>query len=534
MFAAERIPYKETNCFTKIVTDYLNGEEKLQPFYSFYPDLDGIRNAIEKKSKQKTDRQALVNVLKDQYQDLQINKAVKTNIEDLLSENTFTVCTAHQPNLFTGPLYFIYKILHAIRLANQLERDLNNYRFVPVFYMGSEDADLDELDHFTVQGKTYRWQTRQKGAVGRMIVDKELTVLIDELDHQLSVERSGKEFTSILKEAFQPGVTIQEATLTLVNSLFGEYGLVVLIADDARLKKLMLPVFEDDLFQNNPGGIVAEASTKLGADYNVQAHPRNINLFYLLDNVRERIEVKDDKFFVHNSVLSFTKDEISKELAEHAERFSPNVILRGLYQENILPNIAFIGGGGEVAYWLQLKPLFDHYRIPFPVILLRNSFLIIEKKQQELISRLSLNTKDLFLSPREILNKLLDAEGKRPALNGELDQLSSIYIQLKALATGVDPTLEKHVEALKTQTISNLLELEKKMLRAERKKHDAIQRQIAKLKQQLFPNNGLQERVENISYYYAKYGREFIRELLASSLGTEHQFTVLRTDKDIS
>jgi bacillithiol biosynthesis cysteine-adding enzyme BshC len=527
MFAAERIPYWKTNCFTKIVTDYLQGEANLQPYYSYSPDLNGIKKAIENKSKQNIDRQTLAEVLNDQYKNIAVDDAVKNNIEKLLSPDTFTVCTAHQPNLFTGPLYFIYKILHAIRLAKQLEKETSGYKFVPVFYMGSEDADLEELDHFSVQGKNYRWQTEQKGAVGRMIVDKDLLTLINELEKQVSVERSGKKFISILRESFQPGNTIQEATLKLVNSLFGKYGLVILIADDARLKKQMLPVFEDDLFDHKPGTIVADVNNKIAKDYNVQAHPREVNLFYLLNNLRERIERKADRFTVINSEYSFTKEEIASELEKHPERFSPNVILRGLYQETILPNIAFIGGGGEVSYWLQLKPLFDHYKIPFPVLGLRNSFLIVERKQAELVSKLQLNTKDLFLNPREILNKLLEAEGKKPELNGELDQVRSIFSKLKEQAIGVDSTLEKHVEALQTQATKSLVELEKKMLRAERKKHEATARQVEKLKQQLFPKNGLQERVENISYYYTKYGAAFIDELLEKSLTIEQQFTVI-------
>lgn len=527
MFAAERIPYTETDCFTKIVTDYLNGEDKLQPFYAYAPTADGIRKAIESKAAQKVDRESLVEVLRDQYNQITTDTTVSRNIEKLLSANTYTVCTAHQPNLFTGPLYFIYKIVHAIRLAEQLKKENPRYEFVPVFYMGSEDADLDELDHFTVQGKTYRWQTPQKGAVGRMIVDKALVQIISELERQLAVEKHGEAFTAILKETFQTGITIQQATLKLVNELFGEFGLVVLIADDARLKKQMQPVFEDDLFLHNPGHIVSGASEKLAGHYNVQAHPREINLFYLLNDIRERIEYSDNTFSVNNSALHFTKEELARELADHPERFSPNVILRGLFQETILPNVAFIGGGGEVAYWLQLKPLFDHYKIPFPVILLRNSFLLIEKKQAGLAAKLQLSAKDLFLPVRELLIRQLEAEGKRPALNGEVNQLKAIFAELKQLATSVDSTLEKHVEALKTQTANHLVELEKKMLRAERKKHEAKERQIEKLKQQLFPGNGLQERTENIGYYYAKFGKEIIHQLLAHSLATEQQFTLL-------
>jgi bacillithiol synthase len=526
MFSAERVAYKKTNCFSRIVEDYLDGTEKLQPFFSFTPTLEGAKAAIKEKQKQNIDRKTLVEVLRNQYKEISISKPVSENIEKLLSENTFSICTAHQPNLFTGPLYFIYKIVHAIKLAGFLKEELPKFDFVPVFYMGSEDADLAELDHFTVKGKTYRWKTKQTGAVGRMLVDKELTGLIDELETQIAVEENGKTFIGLLKESFQPGTSIQTSTLKLVNSLFGDYGLVVLIADEARLKKQMIPVFREDIFEHIPAKLVEKTCTDLGEHYNVQANPRDINLFYLRDDLRERIE-GNSSFSILHSPYTFTRDELLTELNEHPERFSPNVILRGLYQETILPNIIFIGGGGELAYWLQLKQLFENYKIPFPLLVLRNSFLVEEKKHKELAEKLNLKTEDLFLAEAEILNKVIEAEGKKPVLNGQLGELNAVYEKLKHLAADVDVTLLKHVEALQVKASNNLLELERKMLRSERKKHEASKRQVEKLKKELFPANGLQERVENISYYYSKFGKSFIDELLKHSLGFEQEFTVL-------
>jgi bacillithiol synthase len=527
MFSAERISYSETNSFSKIVRDYLDGNENLRSFYSFPPSPDGIEKAVYQKSKQNIDRDILVAVLKNQYLDINSEAAVLSNIEKLLSPVTYTICTAHQPNLFTGPLYFIYKILHAIKLAAHLKQQRGNYDFVPVFYMGSEDADLAELDHFTVQGKRYQWKTGQQGAVGRMTVDNELVKLITGLENQLGVEPHGKEFTSLLKKYFTPGSTIQNSTFQLVNALFGKYGLVVLIADDARLKKQMLPVFEDDLLTHEPAVNVAASCKKLEENYDVQANPRDINLFYLKDNIRERIEEKNGQYSVVNTKLTFSKDEILNELKAHPERFSPNVILRGLFQETILPNIAFIGGGGEIAYWLQLKSVFDHYQVPFPVLVLRNSFLIVEKRHTAAIEKLKLSIRELFLPGREMLDILLDREGKKPKLNGELSELETVFQKLKQQASTIDPTLKQHVDALHAKASNGLLTLEKKMMRAERKKHEALQRQIEKLKRELFPGNGLQERVENFSFYYSEFGADLIAALLQHSLSLEQEFTVL-------
>jgi bacillithiol biosynthesis cysteine-adding enzyme BshC len=442
------------------------------------------------------------------------------------------VCTAHQPNLFTGPLYFIYKILHAIKLANYLKEQLPSFHFVPVFYMGSEDADIEELNHFTVEGKKYEWSANQKGAVGRMLIDKKLIDLIDELALQIGVEFYGIEFINLLRDFYQDGDTIQSATFKLVNCLFGNYGLIVLIADDARLKKMMIPVFKDDLFKETPSFIVEATCKKLSEHYPVQAQPRNINLFYLKNDIRERIIKTGDSFAVYNTDIKFTEQELKLELENYPERFSPNVILRGLFQETILPNVVFIGGGGELAYWFQLKDLFTHYTIPFPVMVLRNSFLIIKDQERNLIEKLELATAKIFKSPLEILNRVIEKEGKMLRLNGELDQISSVYEAMKTMVGTVDTSLVKHIEALKVRSGNQLKEVEKKMLRAERKRHEAKKRQIDKLKQQLFPNNSLQERVENISSFYARQGNDFINELYNHSLELEQKFMILMEGDD--
>jgi len=527
MFAATPIPYELTASFPKIILHYIGQKKELEPYYSFPPSLNGIQQAVQKKQDQKPDRNLLVEVLLQQYNDIDKTDAVIKNISALQSSGTFTVCTAHQPNLFTGPLYFIYKILHAIKLANYLKEQLPSFHFVPVFYMGSEDADFEELNHFTVEGKKYEWATDQKGAVGRMLIDKKIIDLIDELALQIGVEPHGIEFINLLRESYQDGVTIQSATFKMINRLFGNYGLIVLIADDARLKKIMTPVFQDDLFKEEPSSLVEGTCKRLSEHYTVQAYPRNINLFYLKNDIRERIIKTGNSFAVYNTDVRFTQQELKLELDNYPERFSPNVILRGLFQEMILPNVAFIGGGGELAYWFQLKDLFTHYAVPFPVMILRNSFLIIENQAKHLIDKLGISTEQIFTSPLEILNTIIEKEGKKPQLNGELDQLFFVYEELKKTVSTVDTSLVKHIEALKVRSGNQLKEVEKKMLRTERKKHEAEKRQIAKLRQQLFPKNILQERVENLSSFYARQGHDFINELYTHSLLLEQQFTVL-------
>ncbi len=217
-----------------------------------------------------------------------VNKsaAVQKNIEALLSPGTFTVTTAHQNNIFTGPLYFIYKILHAIKLADQLNKSLPPYKFVPVYYMGSEDADLAELNHINLNGEKLVWSTKQTGAVGRMKVDKDFLKLIDAIEGQLAVLPHGEEVIILVKDCYRLGEDIQTATFKIVNALFADYGLIVLFPDNAALKQQMLKVFEDDLLNQTASAIVEKTSARLGELYKVQAHPRDINLFYLEDGIK--------------------------------------------------------------------------------------------------------------------------------------------------------------------------------------------------------------------------------------------------------
>ena len=530
-----RIPYRQTECFTKTVVDYIDQVSSLKDFFNYPPTLQGIKKAIEDRKEFTYNRNVLVQGLKKQYAGVEPSEKTKRNIESLLSENTFTFTTAHQNNIFTGPLYLIYKILHTIKLAEYCKTNLPRYNFIPVFYMGTEDADLAELNHVYVGDQKLVWNTKQTGAVGRMKVDKELVKLINLMEGQLSVLPFGNEIVDLMKECYKAGDTVQSSTFKIVNKLFGEYGLVVLLPDDPELKRQMIPIFKDDLLHQTASDIVEKTAEKLSnAGYKVQANPREINLFYLRDDTRERIEKVNEDWRVINGNEKFSENDLLHELEKHPDRFSPNVILRGLYQETILPNLAFIGGGGETAYWLQLKDLFTHYKVPFPMLVLRNSFVLVEKKWQERISKLGFTIEDFFLSEQELMNRVVLNESKNEVkLNGSLTELEKMYESFKKQASAVDSTLEKHVEALKLRTVHRLQELEKKMLRAEKRKFTDQQRQINNIKEHLFPGNGLQERHDNIGYYYAKWGRDFIHTLYEHSLNLEQEFVILQEKQSL-
>ncbi len=522
------LTYQDTGYFSKIVTDYLNGTAELQPFYKHPTTIDGITAAIKERQKFTTNRTVLVNELKAQYATIAASSQLSDNLDLLLSENTFTITTAHQPNIFTGPLYFVYKILHTIKLATTLKQQLPQYNFVPVYYMGSEDADLDELGYININGTKHEWQTKQTGAVGRMKVDKALLQLIDAIQGQIGVLENGDEISNLFRQCYTIGKSIQQATLELVNALFGSYGLVIIIPDNANLKRLFNNVLKKELLHQFSNKVVTESIIELSKQYKVQAGGRALNLFYLIDDKRERLGVENGHWKVATLNLSWNETGIINELNNYPERFSANVILRGVFQETILPNIAFIGGGGELAYWLELKKLFEAVQVPYPVLVLRNSFLLVEAKDANLINKLQLNYTSIFKSEDELLNDITKRQATNQLnLSGELDTTKAFYQTIKKVAGAIDSTLAQHAEALQTKAIYRLQELEKKMLRAEKRKLKDEAAQLHKLKSSLFPNNSLQERTENLSSFYGKYGKALLDELLKQSLALEQEFVVM-------
>ena len=526
------LSYRETNSFSKLLVDYLDTPSKLASFFTYTPNKEGVEEAIKERKKYQVDRKALVQTLQKQYKHLEQTPAVTHNINALAKDNTYTVCTAHQPNLLTGYLYFIYKIIHAIKLAEELNNNSDKH-FVPVYYMGSEDNDLEELGVFKYDGDVYRWDADgQTGAVGRMTT-KSLKPLLNQLFKTLGPpSKHTDELKEILTEAYLKQNSISDATQYLVNALFGKYGLIVLNPDESSFKKSIIPIIEDDLLQHNANTLVtAEIDRLEQKGYKSQAYPRAINLFYLIDGLRERIERNGNEWTVINSDIKWTKEAMLAELKQYPERFSPNVILRGVFQETIMPNVAFIGGGAEVAYWMQLKTTFEHYNTFYPAILPRQSALWIDQKYVALKNELEVSLPELFINIDELVRKYVSEHSKSDWQTTEEKKLfEKTMISIKEKATVLDPTLEASTEAALAKIRRQLVTLEKKMLRAEKRKMDIAIKRITKLKQALFPNNSLQERKENFISYYSIHGNDFITQLHRGTNPYSDKFLVVEQE----
>ncbi len=524
------IPFKETGYFSSFIADYLNKDPFLKPFYNRFPQLEEFETQLQEKAKDPINREVLVEVLQEQYSQIQ-NPTVSieaslANIQKLGNSNTYTVTTGHQLSLFTGPLYFIYKIVSAINLAKTLKDKFGSYYFVPVFWMASEDHDFEEVNHINLFGGRVTWDSKQTGAVGRFSTEG-LDKVIAELKSVLGKQYRTDELIDLLERAYTKHNNYADATRYIVHELFGAHGLVIIDADAAQLKQAFIPVVKDELFKQTSHAKVTETTKGFIERYKEQVSPREINLFYLTDEVRERIVFERDQYKVVGTSISFTKEELEKEIDSYPERFSPNVILRPLYQEMILPNIAYIGGGAEVAYWCQLKGVFDYYKVPFPFIMARDSVLWINKSQGQKLEKLGI-TDSIFLKEEELVKHYVANNSNEKLEFDEYHKmLENMFSDMEKIAERTDKSFIGAVKAQHTKQTKGLKNLEKRLLKAEKRRlGDEVER-VRAIKHELFPNGSLQERHDNLIPFYLEYGEEFINSLLKNLNPLELKFTVL-------
>ncbi len=525
------IPFRDTNYFSSLICDYLDQRTDLDTLYNRFPSKENFLPQIEEKREEfpEKHRKVLVEVLKEQYKMLSVSEITEANIALLAKETTFTITTGHQLNLFTGPLYFLYKIVSAINLSDRLKKEHPGYDFVPVYWMATEDHDFDEINYFNLKGKKVQWNREDGGAVGRFNtngLDKVLEIFAAEI----GVGKNALELKKLFEEAYIKHENLADATRYLANELFKEYGLVIIDADQHDLKKLFVPIMERELKEEVAYKNVIPATEKLTSlGYKVQVNPREINLFYLGDDIRERIINVEGKYQVNGTDIAWdTQELLLKELNQYPERFSPNVMMRPLYQEVILPNLCYIGGGGELAYWFELKKYFEAVNITFPILLLRNSVLVQSKKQAEKLAKLTVKKEDIFLKQHELINrKVREISNIDINFEPQRKHLQEQFKEMFALAEQTDITFLNAVKAQEIKQLKGLDMLEKRLLKAQKYKLSDQVSRITSIQNELFPNYSLQERNLNFSELYVEHGKELIPELIDHLEPLKGEFLIL-------
>ena len=513
---ATYIPRQQTNSFTEQQLLLSENQDKLVEFIGLPFSKESFPKQIQIKSENynQANRIILHKVLKSKYDSLGNNSKSLEKIEKLLDNNCYTVTTGHQLCLFTGPIYFVYKILHIIKQCEELNKIYPQNKFVPVYWMASEDHDFDEIKSISIFGKTLSWESNQSGAVGRM----NLSGIPEVLDgfKQFFSNHPTNELEKLIEEF--NGNTYGEAFFRFVHAMFSDYGLIVIDADESDFKQAFAPIMKNEIHTSFSFEAVNRVNLKLEErKFKIQVNPREVNLFYLSYNKRERIIPNAKKFIVGEKELS--EKEIIDLIDSEPEAFSPNVILRPLYQEFLLPNLCYVGGVGELSYWLQLKGVFELNQIAYPLIQPRTSALWIDSVISQKMEKLNLKIHDLFNSINQLKKHVLLSN---ELVNLDFELVDFQFNQFKAdfseKAIGIDSSMKSRVGAEFAKIEKQIDNLKDQLEKSVKSKHEKGLLGVEQIKNKLFPNNELQERNVNFFQFcsdgnYSKKLREIIKNI---------------------
>jgi bacillithiol biosynthesis cysteine-adding enzyme BshC len=512
-----------------LVYDYVSKKSELSDLYSFFPDKDGFSKAIAS-NEFKCDRTLLKTELLSQAKMVSnTRQASLANIELLSNEKTFTITTGHQLCLFTGPLYFIYKIFSVINLCEKLKQEFPQNNFVPVYWMASEDHDFAEVNHLHVFGKKVMWESAQTGAVGHFSTS-ELESIAKQLEEIWGSNENAKALVQLFKDSYLRNKNLADATRYLVNELFGEYGLVIVDGNSKALKRSFKEFFRKDIFENTSyRSVNSTIETFKEQNYEAQVNPREINCFYMEGEIRARIDKEQDKFRIVGTDKLFSKQEIESIIETKTDLISPNVVSRPAYQQFILPNLAYVGGPGELAYWLEYKTMFDALKLAMPVLVPRKMVTLIESASQQRMEKLGLGFEDFYEEEQALIKLYLERSNSGIDLENYKKEIEAIYTKINSEAAKVDKTLGGAVDSEKQKTLNSISAIEAKMNKAVKQRSETEVNQIKGIKSKLFPNNLPQEREDNFSMYYVKWGKDlikFLKENLNYDLKNQEQIVI--------
>ena len=492
---SHQISYANWPSAPRVFKALVTRDPNMRPFISAFPDREGFERVLTARTHPADRRKTLINVLETQHRQSD-HAAVHANIAALADAKTFTVTTGHQLTLFTGPAYFVYKIAHAIALARDLHDLFPGYRFVPLYWMAAEDHDFAEINHVnTTRGKA-EWPHDAGGAVGELTTEG-LQQALNELATLLGWTAEDERYTLLARSLAMPDYA--SAARTWVEALFGDSGLLVLDASDRALKQLFVPYLCDDVRNQTGFKSVSEQSAAIeAAGFSRQINPREINLFYLSLGQRARIEATEEGIYRAGSHEWASTDALCADIAAHPEKFSPNVVLRPLYQEVILPNLCYIGGGGELAYWLQLKTLFTASEVAFPVLMPRQGVTVLNAKDALQAQEFGFWGDGLFAPIDAMVKTYLGQQHDDDIFFAATQaELKGMYARIAERLKAIDASLEGRALAVLARQEKELEGLEKSALKAHKQREEVMIHRIERVHAAVYPNGELQERFLN-------------------------------------
>ncbi len=521
------INYAEIPGTRELFLDYLYNFEKVAKFYKkdFRNTSEYEKTFSDLKSYQRDNMKELVDILTNQYSELKPSKQTKKNIELLKSDNTIAIVTGQQLGIFGGPLYTLYKTITAIKLVNSLKSKYEEYNFVPVFWMEGDDHDFDEISSLKIVGENSRLEKiiyddgsleeTNRGSVGSIAFNENLSSVLSTLDKNLRKTEFKEDLINLINSTYKSGNTFYESFRALLFNLFDEYGIVIINPVDPEIKKLLTPIFmkEIDNFNSHTKDIV-ETSAELDEIYHAQVKVKPINIFVSDESGRFLLEPVDDEFRLKGKRKKITKDDLFQLLEKRPEVFSPNVLMRPICQDYLLPTAFYIAGPSEISYFAQAIPLYEFFGIPQPIIYPRVSATIVEKMVKKIAVKYNLDYLDFFIDNKTLNKNVVNSlsEIDLNSLFQKADRDSElIFKELKKKLLSIDKTLNDVTLKSQQRVKQSFENLKSKSEKAQSTQHEAVLRQLNKAQNLIYPNDNLQERELNFIYFAHKYGMEIFK-----------------------
>ncbi|HOV99465.1 MAG TPA: bacillithiol biosynthesis cysteine-adding enzyme BshC [Bacteroidota bacterium] len=509
--------------FVHYVTDY----NSVEPFYNGdFRDPAAWQSLFDIIASRPIERTKLVQILLNQNRNFQCGVRTLANIDLLLNDTTFAVVTGQQVGICGGPLYTLYKILTTLLLSEQLSQQFPNFNFVPVFWLESEDHDIDEATTLSLITKSSEFVTlkyelqkaqgqKNIGSVGALTFDDTIQKFLTDMESTVLPTEFSHSVFELLHNAYSPEMTFTRGFVHLYNVLLENSGIIFFDPRDRTAKQLMKPIFSKELLeQPKTCQLVISQSELLEHNYHAQVKPRAVNLFLNYNNGRYPIEPKDDGFFLRNTRQQYSSDELLSLLESNPELFSPNVVLRPICQDALFPTIAYVAGPSEIAYFAQFKPVYSHFGIPMPLIFPRASVTIMEERPKEILQKYNLSFIDIFKEKEFLKKQIVEQISDFKIEELFTNTAGTIEESLSSLKDGIekiDPTLVPALSHTIERMLHSLSILKGKIYSAQDRQHETALRQLDRAITMLLPDSTLQERKINITYFLNKYGLEFVR-----------------------
>jgi bacillithiol biosynthesis cysteine-adding enzyme BshC len=503
----------DLTAFPALFRDYINHSEKLKPYYQTHYTTASLEVLIAQQQYRKIDRNLLHKILTEQYKNIPLYPSQKQNLLALKDENTFTITTGHQLCIFGGPWFVAYKILATVAYARTLQSQSDRYKIVPIFWLASEDHDVAEIQTLYTDTQRIYYPTDYQGITGNLPlqnIENTLETLLQTLGKGLYANH----IKQVLSECYNSNITLSQATRLFIQKLFGHLGLLVLDANVPELKAQFLPFAEKEIKENITYTTVQKTIDELQqSGYKTYANPNKVNLFYVYqNNMREKWS---------------DSHSINPKKPQH---ISPNVLLRPVYQELILPNLAYVGGPTEIAYWLQLKTTFEAFEIPFPVLVPRYFGLQLPAKYLNTLKKHTLDLATLLNTPKEVfMGKYFE---KRLSESKEIIELEQ---QLQHFSTALLHFAQNQKLGLEQSAMATVIRIEKqwkhfytKTRKETQKREQIFTQKINDLYDVVFPFSNWQERTLSYLSVYAVYGNTLWEHILQKPV-TEPYFWIWET-----